>query len=272
MKDTFIGILEENIESVKQERLSGKSLNEIANQYGVTRDTVNYFARKHQTFIREYRNTDEEVRRKIDEKTNGRFVYISGYKTKESKIRVMCNECGKESELTFHHMTTARSKCIHCYNKKIEENRERKRLQKERERIIKIWDKVKGKQISFNVCIECGSVFLGSGRKYCSNKCRKKRTNRNKDNRLNIYNIVDKDITLTKLYQRDNGICYVCGIKCDWEDKITDDKGTVIVGSNYPTIEHIKPISSGGLHSWDNVKIACKKCNEKKSNIPLVAI
>lgn len=46
------------------------------------------------------------------------------------------------------------------------------------------------------------------------------------------------------------------------DDKLVNNK-KVSVG-NYPTIEHIIPISNGGVHSWDNVKLAHFRCNCKK--------
>lgn len=269
-KLTYISILEECRNEVIDKRLNGISINDIAKQYNVSRDTVNYFMRKHEVITRQYRNTNEDVKRNVLEKTNGRFVYLSGYKNKESRIRIRCNKCGCESELTYHHLTTAKSKCRYCDSKEIE--RKTKRIQKERAKIIKAWNRPSGKQMTMRVCKECGAVFIDSRKGYCSDKCKRKRINRNKDNRLNKANVIDRDITLTKLYQRDNGKCYLCGIVCDWNDKIIDDNGAVIVGATYPTIEHIQPLSKGGLHKWDNVKISCKKCNELKGNTPPIAL
>ncbi|MFC9724785.1 HNH endonuclease [Bacillus cereus] len=34
----------------------------------------------------------------------------------------------------------------------------------------------------------------------------------------------------------------------------------------YPSIEHIIPVSKGGTHTWDNVKLDHRKCNYLKSN------
>jgi len=32
----------------------------------------------------------------------------------------------------------------------------------------------------------------------------------------------------------------------------------------YPSIEHVIPIAKGGKHTWDNVKLAHRKCNMEK--------
>ena len=77
--------------------------------------------------------------------------------------------------------------------------------------------------------------------------------------------IGDKDITLETLYNRDLGICALCGERCDYTDYIF--KGEVfIAGNRYPSIDHIVPISKGGSHTWDNVQLAHKQCNSVKSN------
>lgn len=106
----------------------------------------------------------------------------------------------------------------------------------------------------------CDSVM---GNKFCSDGCRKKAKNRKTDKRIPKAQIVD-DIALKRLYKRDKGICYICGCKCDWNSWNVSDKGNKYPGDLYPTIEHIIPVSEGGLHSWDNVRLACWKCNLDK--------
>jgi 5-methylcytosine-specific restriction endonuclease McrA len=77
--------------------------------------------------------------------------------------------------------------------------------------------------------------------------------------------MVDKDITVQGLFLRDGGRCYLCGKACDWADKIEID-GTIICGNRYPSIDHVRPLSKGGLHSWDNVKLAHRICNSLKND------
>lgn len=56
-------------------------------------------------------------------------------------------------------------------------------------------------------------------------------------------NYIKKSIIL----ERDGYICQYCGKYGD-------------------TVDHILPESRGGLHSWENLCAACKKCNNNKSN------
>ena len=121
-------------------------------------------------------------------------------------------------------------------------------------------------------CAECGTPFynIQPHALTCSPLCSKRRSNRLQrlynSNRLNEHNIVDKDITLQKLFDKYEGICYLCGKECDFDDKVITEEGYTIVGKTYPSIEHVIPISRNGLHSWDNVNLAHHYCNTLKSN------
>ena len=129
-------------------------------------------------------------------------------------------------------------------------------------------------------CRRCGNTFTFKYRNlttyyngfknYCAcDNCRKDRviewynTNKGGYTRRKIpeKQIIDKDITLAKVYEKDNGLCYICGCKCDWNvKKITGQWG------KYPSIDHVIPIHKGGLHSWENVRLACVSCNAKKQD------
>lgn len=77
--------------------------------------------------------------------------------------------------------------------------------------------------------------------------------------------IVDKDISLNRLFERDEGICYICGKKCDKKD-IRFENGYWMAGDLYPSIDHVKPLAKGGLHSWENVRLAHYICNVRKKD------
>ena len=121
-------------------------------------------------------------------------------------------------------------------------------------------------------CVECGTPFYNPHplALTCSPLCSKRRSNRQlklyNSKRLNESNIVDKDITVQKLFKKYGGICYLCGKECDFNDKVITEEGYTIVGKTYPSIEHVIPISKNGLHSWDNVNLAHHYCNTLKSN------
>ena len=72
-----------------------------------------------------------------------------------------------------------------------------------------------------------------------------------------------EDIDLDVLIQRDGGICYLCGKKVDKRRKFRrgQPRGDM---RNYPTVDHVIPLSRGGEHVWENVKLAHHSCNTKK--------
>ena len=121
-------------------------------------------------------------------------------------------------------------------------------------------------------CVECGTPFynINPVPLTCSPLCSRRRKNRHgrlyNSNRLNESNIVDKDITVQKLFNKYDGVCYLCGEECDFDDKVITEEGYTIVGKSYPSIEHVIPISKGGLHFWGNVNLAHHYCNTLKSN------
>lgn len=70
---------------------------------------------------------------------------------------------------------------------------------------------------------------------------------------------IERGITLKKVFDRDDGICQICGCICDWSDTTPSS-----IGPKYPTIDHIIALANGGSHTWDNVQLAHHICNSKK--------
>lgn len=119
------------------------------------------------------------------------------------------------------------------------------------------------------MCVFCRKPFqceTYSNMKYCSAKCQKKDAdakNGPKRRARKKSKVVDADICLKEVFKRDCGICYICGRKTDWNDTIIVN-GKKYASRNYPSIDHVIPLASGGLHSWDNVRLAHLGCNSKK--------
>lgn len=109
------------------------------------------------------------------------------------------------------------------------------------------------------------AILRNSSKSIKCPECRKEVDNA-RNPRICSRNLVDTDITLKALYKRDFGVCYLCGGLCDWSDKRPRKDSGVICGSKYPSIDHIIPLSKGGFHSWENIKLAHLICNMKKSN------
>lgn len=178
--------------------------------------------------------------------------------------------CSDECRQTWYDREVRGYKPREEYLKELERQKEETARIKE-ERQIRLEEK-REQQLSNLKCIECGGIFKGTSlhQKLCSTECRRVRRNKQqrlcKDKRINDDNNIDKDISLETLYKRDRGICYICGGKCDFGDH-TQINGYFTAGPNYPSIDHIIPIARGGMHAWDNVKLAHHHCNRMKSDI-----
>ncbi len=127
-------------------------------------------------------------------------------------------------------------------------------------------------------CGHCGKDYLffpsmeKFGRKkpgpYCSRRCVVKHNHHssNVGYRLRKYGSADKprdSIKLDKVIERDDGICYICGRRTSKDDHYYSH-GWFTVGDSYPTIDHVIPLAKGGTHTWDNVRLACRRCNSEK--------
>lgn len=101
---------------------------------------------------------------------------------------------------------------------------------------------------SGEIFIRSGSWIIGD-----SQSCRR-RSNR-------IAAVSEKGITILKLIERDGPICYMCGKETTFSDRRWGN-----YGPDYPTIDHIIPLSKGGGNIWSNVKVCCGECNCKKGD------
>lgn len=110
------------------------------------------------------------------------------------------------------------------------------------------------------VCPTCGRHFLAVRvkDKYCCRKCKKATENREYYHikRAKKYGgAYETGITLPKVIEKYGGICQICGkhvTKANYKD--------------WPTIDHVKALSNGGSHTWDNVQLLCMECNSRKAN------
>ena len=264
-----VDILFKNEYQVADMVRSGIQYREIGEAFGVSKDVVAYFCKLNNIQRGPNKNSEADAARKIREKSNGLLEYVSGYTIKEKPVKVRCLVCGGEFERTFHNITTKGGvTCPHCEELKrkartIEQDRERD----ERKRKADINKVRNAKQIRLVVCPSCGEVFttVSNTRVYCSEGCRKRShmSTQGSDDRLNKSNIVDRGITLDKLFTRDKGVCQICGGLCDYNDYRYNENGVFIAGENYPSKDHIVELSNGGKHSWDNIRLAHRGCNSK---------
>lgn len=173
----------------------------------------------------------DKCRKKYNRDRYGTFIYICagcGNEFRAYRKRKYCKkECGGEKYL-HQHLTI---------EKRVEYNRQ---------------------------CKECGKSFTTTNKAqyFCTHPCnraygyRVKDVNRRKKIKEN--GRVDHSISVERLIKRDGENCYICGGKTNKKLNYTE--------SDYPSIDHVIPIAKGGTHTWDNVKLAHRKCNIKKSD------
>lgn len=109
-------------------------------------------------------------------------------------------------------------------------------------------------------CIVCGEWFMANNARQicCSPECSRKHDNALHDHRAARNGAPDTSITLSRLYRRDGGVCKICGRELNFE--VDPQSG------EYPSIDHIIPLARGGLHQWNNVQLACRRCNWEKGD------
>lgn len=216
---------------------------------------------------------EDKCREIISEKTPW-FEYVSGYTDMNCRVLVKCKLCGYIDSRPFNSLRHGNGTCQNC--KKVEAEKKEKERQ-ERQEAQKRQAQQKREQKENDLaertrtakCEECGNIFKTRRTRQvcCSDECSKKRANRKtshkKDARIAIDKRIDKDITVKKLYARDNGVCWICGEKCNDED-FSIVNGTIVCGNTYPSIDHVVPICDGGRDAWDNVRLAHRWCNSAR--------
>ena len=189
--------------------------------------------------------------------------------TRKDWFLLRCRECGHEFErfVDLH----CKTECPECHRREVE-RREVERREREGKRAL--MQRLVNLLAYEHVCPECGARFRSGNPKklYCSTKCsnramwrRKSRRRGNQSThvaRAKRYGVeYDRSITLNRLIERDGMTCYLCGKTCT-----KDDNRWGSFGPDYPTIDHVIPLSKGGTHTWDNVRVACGICNELKGD------
>lgn len=200
------------------------------------------------------------------------FEYVTGYKNAHEKFTLKCKKCNFVFDRSAQCIRRSNS-IIFCKNC----NDKTKLIQKILFSLNRVISKrIRNKTSVYKVpeektCKECGLVFKSNNsiKKFCNKSCSKKMQKRNhnlKRNRLLTINEFDTDISLYKLIKKFHSICCLCNKKINKKDYYRDKNGFFITGPNYPTLDHIVPLSKGGSHTWENIQLAHHICNSIKSD------
>lgn len=264
---------EKRNEDLRKYKAEGHTLIETAKHFGLSRDTVKVICKgispQHgNRYTTSSFNRIANVKSLIYQK-NESLEYVEGFTNVDGKVTVRCNKCGKvfeKSLVTFRSKKT-KANCPYCEEEKrriIRIKKEKELFEKQKiEKENRKWQKLKYKQLSYEICPVCNTLYLpiSAVQRYCSRKCSLQNKYNMKDGYRHLF-------PLEEVYKRDNGICYICGCQCDWNDyKVVN--GHYIYGNRYPSRDHVIPKSKGGLNEWENIRLACRLCNSMKRDSPL---
>lgn len=189
-------------------------------------------------------------------------------RTQTEYIASKCAYCGEEFQEARGRSTLYCSRKCSVLARTMETRQSNERIQKANDEITQLYKEyeeaykkymqLKKRVENVKNCKYCNSVFESQGKSnvYCSDECARKAESYFGDHRLERNGKPDRTISLVKVYERDKGICQLCGDKIYFDLDPNDNK--------YPSIDHIVPLAKGGLHSWDNVQLACRICNSLK--------
>lgn len=207
---------------------------------------------------------NDDVAKDLVKRVGDEWEYAGGYTGSDGFMNIKHKPCGSVIRKSCVSIRKSKHiKCNCCIRTEAETRRiaNIKKLNEIRQfnRPIK-----KHTQIEMKECIVCGSLYVSSKRRnYCSDVClnqsMKHYSNMKKEaRRKQSYTHESRTISLSKLYERDGGVCWICGGLCD----IDGDPNS----NGYASIDHVKPISKGGKDQWNNIRLAHRLCNSMRGN------
>ena len=110
-------------------------------------------------------------------------------------------------------------------------------------------------------CKQCGIEYTSlnqDGKLYCSRRCVAKYARKNRQHIARSSNRIGGGFSSLDVFKAAKWKCKICGIKVH--------QATGQHSETQATIDHVVPMSKGGLHVWGNVQCACQRCNASKSD------
>ena len=160
-----------------------------------------------------------------------------------------CETCEKHVKTVFKHQRFCSQKCRLRHNQK--------------KKVERYW--ASRPKIKKWICGWCNEEMWWptdyNGACAYHDHCRKeakKAENRKKYAKRRGAQISGEKFSHETIAARDNYICYLCGDEVDMTISRLDNRGA--------TLDHVIPISRGGVDSLENVKLTHRVCNMRKSN------
>ena len=202
---------------------------------------------------RERRRNQSDERRLISLETAKRYRQTDKYKVRYCKgssivYFIKCHCCDKY--ITKRKKRNTRWFCSNtCKDKHIEGIENRKQKSYKPNRTIP--------------CNQCNELFIAKTghNKRCDEcvvdnaKAARKAAKIRRNNRKKGVNGKVHRIWRKKVSAKTNYCCSICKIKTQRDDIYADNAGE---------LDHIMPLSKGGTHTYDNVQLLCRACNQLK--------
>ena len=115
------------------------------------------------------------------------------------------------------------------------------------------------------ICSYCGNTFKttlrAQGKLYCSELCKKRaeRHRHKKKRRQLMKKAFVERVGLKITYKAYKGYCAICGLPVPPTSEPSNTWAA--------TVDHIQPLSKGGLHHRDNCQLAHRMCNSVKNDV-----
>ena len=139
---------------------------------------------------------------------------------------------------------------------RIQERGREKGRRVERKRVAALAPKPPKPPLPERMCPRCVKPFTPSVPQqiYCTRACswRQQRSRR----RARLREAFVEDVSLVDIYDRDGGVCQLCHEPVDRRCKYPHPRT--------PVLDHIVPLSRGGLHEAKNLQLAHHGCNDRK--------
>lgn len=254
---------EQLVAEARAYKAQGHSHKEVAERFGKSEQWSQTWCKgiSPQTYLRGNQYTSGnfdriENAKRIIEKYHPEYEYVGGFTNCDSPVVVRCKTCGAERTVSM--ITLRRSGIIVCRECK----QHRKRIESNARAFKTVAHSFnKGEQVAMRFCPGCGALLAPRKRlcHECAREHERHRWSLKKRKRNSLaYTKESHTISLRQLYERDGGVCWICGKPCDYSAHYND--------SAYPSVDHVVPISKGGKDEWDNIKLAHRGCNSSRGN------
>jgi hypothetical protein len=108
-------------------------------------------------------------------------------------------------------------------------------------------------------CVECGEWFVGHAHgkdlpRFCSDKCKSAAIHTRR--RARQHGVEISKVRRYLIYERDDWVCQLCGEPVN--------RAAHFLDNDYPSLDHITALATGGDHTEDNLWTTHRLCNSIK--------